>query len=126
MVVEQSVTTLQQQKQALFLPDLVPNVVTASQPPAPLPTESESDEYESADEQPLHGTFIFFFPPGLEAITPPLGSSGLVRISGFEVLQLLIFLNLIAIRHALFGFDGQSAIVRLDAHRRHAGPSAGL
>lgn len=45
--------TIRQQKQSLFLPDLVPNVVIPQ--PAPPVTESESDEYESADEQPLHG-----------------------------------------------------------------------
>ena len=47
------VNSLQKQKKSLFLPDLVPNVVIP-QPPLPV-TESESDEYQSADEQPLHG-----------------------------------------------------------------------
>lgn len=50
-------TSLNLKKQLLFLPDLVPNVVV-SQPSAPTSTDavSESDEYESADEQPhFHG-----------------------------------------------------------------------
>ncbi|XP_046464605.1 transforming acidic coiled-coil-containing protein 1-like isoform X7 [Daphnia pulex] len=47
-------TSLHLKKQKLFLPDLVPNVA-ASGPPTDV--VSESDEYESADEQPqLHDT----------------------------------------------------------------------
>jgi hypothetical protein len=42
-------TSLHLKKQKLFLPDLVPNVA-ASGPPTDV--VSESDEYESADEQP--------------------------------------------------------------------------
>lgn len=50
---ENSKIALHLKKQKLFLPDLVPSVVT-SRPNTD--TFSESDEYESADEQPqLHG-----------------------------------------------------------------------
>lgn len=47
-------TSLNLKKQLLFLPDLVPNVVVSQPPSAPTSTDavSESDEYESADEQP--------------------------------------------------------------------------
>lgn len=50
-------SSLDLKKQKLFLPDLVPNVVVSA-PNAD--TVSESDEYESADEQPpqLHGLSV--------------------------------------------------------------------
>ena len=45
--------SLHLKKQKLFLPDLVPNVAISG---PPTDAVSESDEYESADEQPqLHG-----------------------------------------------------------------------
>lgn len=53
--------SLKLQKQSLFLPDLVPNVVIVK--PSVPPSESESDEYASADEeqaQSLHGNERFF------------------------------------------------------------------
>lgn len=49
--------SLSLKKQLLFLPDLVPNVVVSQTPTTD--TVSESDEYESADEQPhFHGIQI--------------------------------------------------------------------
>ena len=50
--------SLKLHKQSLFLPNLVPDVVVK---PSLPPSESESDEYESADEhqtQSLHGNLI--------------------------------------------------------------------
>lgn len=53
-------SSLNLKKQLLFLPDLVPNVVISQTPTTD--TVSESDEYESADEQPqLHGIHNFCF-----------------------------------------------------------------
>ena len=55
---DDSKPSLNAKKQQLFLPDLVPNLVVSG--PNTAETISESDEYESADEQPqLHGTIIF-------------------------------------------------------------------
>lgn len=52
-------SSLNLKKHLLFLPDLVPNVVISQTPTTD--TVSESDEYESADEQPqLHGIHHIF------------------------------------------------------------------
>ena len=88
--------SLKLQKQALFLPNLVPNVVIVK--PSVPPSESESDEYASADEeqtQSLHGNKYFF----------QLYKS----YSGFLKYKLYFFIILL-LRYALLRLDCQSFI----------------